>query len=78
MINNSGVLQVFGATNFRSAAALASRLGCDAADMLAMEEDAQMIAFRGEWPARLPRFNYLTDTQLARRSDPNPRFARPA
>ena len=24
-----------------------------------MEEDAQMIAFRGEWPARLPRFNYL-------------------
>ena len=74
MINNSGVLQAFGATNFRSASALASRLGCDAEQLFAMDEGDQMVAFRGEWPVRLPRFNYLTDGQLASRSDPNPRF----
>ncbi len=75
MINNSGVLQAFGATNFRSADALASRLGCDAGEMFAMDEGEQMVAFRGEWPVRLQRFNYLTDNQLASRSDPNPRFS---
>jgi type IV secretion system protein VirD4 len=75
MINNSGVLQVFGATNFRSAATLGSRLGCEPAEMMAMDEGAQMIAFRGEWPVRLQRFNYLTDNELASRADPNPRFA---
>jgi type IV secretory pathway TraG/TraD family ATPase VirD4 len=66
---------VFGATNFRSAATLGSRLGCEPAEMMAMDEGAQMIAFRGEWPVRLQRFNYLTDNELASRADPNPRFA---
>jgi riboflavin kinase/FMN adenylyltransferase len=75
MINNSGVLQAFGATNFRSAAALASRLGCDPGELFAMDEADQVVAFRGEWPVRLQRFNYLTDNQLASRSDPNPRFS---
>jgi type IV secretion system protein VirD4 len=75
MINNSGILQVFGATNYRSAAALAARLGCSAGDTLQMNEGEQIIAFRSEWPTRLDRFNYLTDVTLSKRSDPNPRFA---
>jgi type IV secretion system protein VirD4 len=75
MINNSGVLQVFGPTNYRSAAALADRLGCSVGDMLQMDGGEQIIAFRSEWPTRLERFNYLTDIMLSQRSDPNPRFA---
>jgi type IV secretion system protein VirD4 len=73
MINNSGVLQVFGPTNFGAASALSDRIGCAAGELLQLSSSEQIIAFRNEWPTKVDRLNYLTDSKLTSLADPNPR-----
>jgi type IV secretion system protein VirD4 len=74
MVNNSGVLQVFGPTNFGAADALSNRIGCGAGELLQLGRNEQIIAFRNEWPAKLSRVNYIDTPHLVALADANPRY----
>ncbi|WP_433349394.1 type IV secretory system conjugative DNA transfer family protein [Micromonospora sp. CA-111912] len=73
MINNSGVLQVFGPANFGAARDLSHRLGCNVGELLQLSPEEQVVAFKSEWPTRMTRFNHLTDPVLHGWARPNPR-----
>jgi type IV secretion system protein VirD4 len=73
MINNSGVLQVFGPSNFGAARAISERIGCAEGELLQLLKNEQIVAFKNEWPTKLNRTNYLTDPVLSTWAYPNPR-----
>lgn len=72
MINNSGVLQIFGTTNFGAAKAISERIGCSVEDLMQLSNEEQILAFNNEWPAKVERISYLTDPVLTLRKERNP------
>jgi type IV secretion system protein VirD4 len=75
VLNNSGVVQVYGMTNGRMASACAEVLGMEAGELLRMEPDEQVLLRPGNGPRVVRRVDYLTDALFKGLYDPNPRYA---
>jgi type IV secretory pathway TraG/TraD family ATPase VirD4 len=75
ILNNCGVLSVFGITNYRAAEEWAELLGVSPDSLMNLKPDEQMLLIRGECARRAGRCNYLTDDMFQGLSDPNPFFA---
>jgi type IV secretion system protein VirD4 len=75
VLNNSGVVQVYGMTNGRMALSCAEVLGVDAGELLRLGPNEQVLLRPGEGPRVARRVDYLTDAIFAGLYDPNPRHA---
>lgn len=74
-LNNSGVVQAYGMTNGRMAAACAEILGVGANEMLSLGPNEQVLLRPGHGPQVVRRVDYLTDALFAGLFDPNPRHS---
>ncbi len=74
VLNNSGVVQVFGLTNGWAARAAAEVLDCPSGELLALPPTDQMILRPGHAAVRAGRVDYLSDALFAGLADPNPRY----
>jgi type IV secretion system protein VirD4 len=75
MVNNCGVLQVFGAMNADCAAHLADVIGCAPERLRCLNRSDAVITLDGGDAQLVRRPNYLTDPLFAGRFDANPFFA---
>lgn len=73
VLNNSGVVQVFGLTNGRMAAACGEVLGMPGPPLLHLGPDEQVLLRPREAPCITRRVDYLTDAMFQGLYDPNPR-----
>jgi type IV secretion system protein VirD4 len=74
MVNNSGVLQVFGLNNHLAAREWAELMGVEARDLAGLERVDAALFVEGEY-RRCRRPDYLRDHLFAGLYDDNPRFA---
>jgi type IV secretion system protein VirD4 len=75
VLNNSGVVQVYGLANGRMAAACAEVLGMEPSELLRLAANDQVLLRAGEGPQVVRRVDYLTDALFAGLYDANPRHA---
>jgi type IV secretion system protein VirD4 len=66
LLNNCGTVQVFGANNFAVASEVAAALGIDAADVLSLATDEQII-WRDASAQRIRKLDFLVDPLFAGR-----------
>ncbi len=78
IVNNAGILQVFGVTNHLAAKALSELLGdqITQADILRMPRDEQFVMQSGGHLHRLRRVDYLKDRLFKGLFQPNPFYAK--
>jgi type IV secretion system protein VirD4 len=74
MLNNSGVLQVFGLNNHLMAKEWAEVMGVESGELAAMGRDEAGLFVQGEF-MRCRRADYLRDRAFRGQYDDNPRFA---
>jgi type IV secretion system protein VirD4 len=74
MINNSGVLQVFGLNNHLMAKEWAEVLGVEAGELADMGPEQAALYLHGSGFRRCRRADYLRDRVFAGKFDDNPRF----
>jgi hypothetical protein len=74
MINNSGVLQVFGLTNHLMAKEWGEVMGVDAPDLIGLTREESGLFVGGEF-SRCRRPDYLNDRVFRGQYNDNPRFA---
>jgi len=75
ILNNSGVLQVFGITNHNMAKEWGELLGQRPQDLLELAPEDAVVLRRGHGSQVCRRPDYLKDAEFAGLFDPNPRFA---
>lgn len=75
VLNNIGVLQVFGLTNYRAAEEWSELLGVSPRELMNLEPNEQILFIRGEGAQRCRRCDYLTDSLFRGLYDPNPFYA---
>ncbi len=75
VLNNIGVLQVFGLTNYRAAEEWSELLGVSPRELMNLEPHEQILFIRGEGAQRCQRCDYLTDPLFRGLFDPNPFYA---
>jgi hypothetical protein len=73
VLNNSGVVQIFGLNNGRMAAACGEVLGMNGPELLRLAPDEQVLLRPGRSPCIARRVDYLTDSAFHGLYDPNPR-----
>jgi type IV secretion system protein VirD4 len=74
MVNNSAVLQVFGAKNHMVAQEFARIVGAEALEVRRIAPDEQILVINGEEPIRSRKFDYLNDERFAGKFSPNPLY----
>ncbi|WP_299971362.1 type IV secretory system conjugative DNA transfer family protein [uncultured Roseobacter sp.] len=74
LINNCGVVQVFGMGRRIDAEPIELMLGVPADDLLSLDNTQQVVSFAGNKPQTLRRLNYLRDYTLLRRAAANPYY----
>ncbi|MBN8925671.1 MAG: hypothetical protein BGO51_24390 [Rhodospirillales bacterium 69-11] len=73
LIDNAGVVQVFGVRNYRAAAEAAALLGgLSAEQILAMGREEQLLMIEGGAPQRCRQIRYYSDELLVGRNPPRP------
>lgn len=78
ILDNAGVLQIFGHTNGLSAMKVAALAGYDSVGELPpINTDQQMIIRPGQGPMVCKKLNYLTDPKLLKLASINPMYATP-
>ena len=75
ILNNSGVIQAFGAGNGWMAKVCADVLGVHVDELLRLKRDSQILLRPGHGPLTCRRVDYLTDSLFRGRFDVNPRYA---
>jgi type IV secretion system protein VirD4 len=76
LVDNAGVLQLFGARNRRMAQEFAGLVGgVDADAIMAMPRDAQLLMIEGEPPCVSRRPRYFEEPMFEGLYDANPMFA---
>lgn len=76
ILNNHGVIQLLGASNYVQATALANLFGIQSSQLTQHASSEQCLFVDGRFQ-RSQRLNYLTDKYFAGRFDPNPRYIDP-
>ncbi len=74
LLNNSAVVQTFGASNFGMAQTLGGVLGVAPERVRDLQADRSLVSVCGAEPFEVDRMDYLRDQFLKRRSSPNPWF----
>ncbi len=72
MLNNCGVVQVFGVNNLKMATDWAEYLPLSAGRLVGLKRDEQAVQVHGEGVVISKRLNYLTDPVFDGLADPNP------
>jgi type IV secretion system protein VirD4 len=65
ILDNAGVIQVFGARNRRMAADFAGLVGCDVEAVAALAKDEQLLLVDGGRPLKARRLRYYADKEFA-------------
>jgi type IV secretion system protein VirD4 len=74
ILNNSAIIQAFGANNGWVSRAIAEILGVPQATVQELNTDEQLLLRPGQPVERCQRLDYLHDSIFAGRFDPNPRY----
>jgi type IV secretion system protein VirD4 len=74
LLNNCGVVQIFGLGRQMDAHPIESMLGIPVDDLLSMDKTQQVVSFAGSAPKTLRKLNYLHDQTLSLRASPNPYY----
>jgi type IV secretion system protein VirD4 len=72
MLNNCGVVQVFGLNNLKMASDWTEYLPLSASRLVSLKRDEQAVLVQNEGVVVSRRLNYLTDAAFAGLADPNP------
>lgn len=75
LLNNCGVVQIFGPRSHHSAAQVAARVSCEANDVLRLDHDRQVLFLGSRGAVRSKRVNYLETGPLAERAMANPQYS---
>lgn len=74
LLNNCGVVQIFGLGRRIDAEPIEQMLGVSADDLLSMDKTQQVVSFAGSAPKTLRKLNYLHDQTLSLRASANPYY----
>jgi type IV secretion system protein VirD4 len=75
IINNSGILEVFGITNHNMAREWSEFVGLPPEQLAALPREDAVVYRQGQGSLVCRRPDYLNDPEFAGLFDPNPRFA---
>jgi type IV secretion system protein VirD4 len=76
ILNNAGVLLMFGIGHYAAARESAELIGMPPHELTKLGEEDAALSVRGEGTRTIRRLNYLRDPLFAGKFDPNPYFAR--
>jgi type IV secretion system protein VirD4 len=76
ILNNSGIIQVFGMSNGWAAKGCADVLGVRPDELLSLEPGSQILLRPGQGPITCRRIDYLGDSLFRGRFDANPRYSK--
>jgi type IV secretion system protein VirD4 len=76
ILNNAGVLGVFGLSNYKMACDWSQLLGMHADDLFRMKSEEMVLCTPGRRSEIVRRLNYLTDDLFRGMFSPNPRFSK--
>ncbi|MCA9094959.1 MAG: type IV secretory system conjugative DNA transfer family protein [Planctomycetaceae bacterium] len=74
ILNNCGILQVFGMANYQMAESWSHILGMSPQELMSLSPDEQAVFIRGQGAFRSQKLNYLRDAEFAGRFAANPRY----